>query len=93
MENRRKLQSAKHVAWVVEPHGIVLIHTLHGRIRQLAYPEAAVWDLITRPRPEATIRRLLELIAGINPQEARELLASCLDIWTEEGWLETGTPE
>jgi hypothetical protein len=93
MENRRKLQCAGQVTWVVEPRGVVLIHARQGRCREIAYPEAAVWDLMTRRWPGETIRSMLELIAGIGPREAGELVDSCLDAWAEEGWLETGAPE
>jgi hypothetical protein len=66
----------------------VLIHALHARRRYLAYPEAAVWDLLTRSESEEKICSMLELIAGISPHEATELVGSCLDTWAQEGWLE-----
>ncbi|MDR2801243.1 MAG: hypothetical protein LBB52_08295 [Desulfovibrio sp.] len=93
MENRPKPRCAGHVTWIVEPHGVVLINSTQGLRRELAYPEAAVWDLATRGRSEETIRSMLELIAGIGPRQARELVGSCLDQWAEEGWLKTGAPE
>jgi hypothetical protein len=100
METGRKTRSvrqrachvARYVAWVVEPHGVLLIHMARGRRRELGYPEAAVWDLVTRGRSGETIRSMLESIAGIGPQEARTLVDSCLVQWRAEGWLETGTP-
>jgi hypothetical protein len=93
MDAGRKMRCAEQVAWVVEPHGIVLIHLARGRRLELSYPEAAVWDLASRGRSEETIRFLLGLIAGIGPREARTLVDSCLDQWLAEGWLETGEPE
>lgn len=93
METRQKMRCAGQAAWVVEPHGVALIHMAQGRRRELGYPEAAVWDLVTRGRPEKTICSMLELIAGIGPREARTLVDSCLDQWLAEGWLETGEPE
>ncbi|MDR1489918.1 MAG: hypothetical protein LBS65_05450 [Desulfovibrio sp.] len=92
MENRPKPRCAGHVTWVVEPHCVVLFDSTRNLRHELAYPEAAVWDLITRGRSEETIRSMLELIAGIGPREARELVGSRLDLWAEEGWLETGAP-
>ena len=83
----RKIRCDGQVAWVVEPHGVVLSHLAHGRRRELGYPEAAVWDLAARGRSVETIGPMLELIAGIGPREARTLVDSCLDQWLAEGWL------
>ena len=93
MAIRQKMRCAEHVAWVVEPYGIELIHMERGRRRTLFHPEAAVWDLVTRGRPVKTIPSLLELIAGTGPHEARTLVNSCLEQWLAEGWLETGAAE
>ncbi len=93
MANKRTPHCAEHVVWIVEPWGVTLIHAPHGRSCQLPYPEAAIWDLLTRCRPEETIRSMLELIAGIGPHEAEALVRSRLDAWAEEGWLETGGPK
>jgi hypothetical protein len=88
MADRPKWRCAGQVSWVVEPQGVVLINALQARRRCLAYPEAAVWDLLTRAYSEEKICSMLELIVGISPQEAAKLVGSCLDAWAEEGWLE-----
>lgn len=93
MSHGKKLQCAAQVVWVVEPQGIVLIHTLQGRRYPLAYPEAAVWDLLTRSRPVETICTMLELIAAISPSKSKELVTACLEVWTQEGWLEAEASE
>lgn len=89
---------ARQTAWVVEPHGVALIRLADGRRCELSYPEAAVWDLTTRCRPEEAVCSMLELIAGIGPREAETLVNSCLAKWLADGWLEknplaTGAPE
>jgi hypothetical protein len=87
------MRCAGQTAWVVEPHGITLLHLTRGRCRNLSCPEAAVWDLVTRGRPEEKIHSLLELIAGIGPHDARRLVDSCLDQWLAEGGLKTEEAE
>ena len=93
MNTRPRIRCAGQVAWVVEPYGVTLVHMEHGRCRELAYPEAAAWDLLTRGRTGETIHSMVALIAGISPQEARALVVSCLEQWLAEGWLETEGPE
>ena len=87
MSAKRKIRCARHVAWVVEPHGIVLLPPAHRRRRELPFPEAAGWVLATRRRPDGANRPMMEVIAGIAPHEARTLVDSCLAQWLAEGWL------
>jgi hypothetical protein len=84
---------AEAAAWTVEPDGIALLNARQGRHLRLGYPEAAVWDLLARQKPEESLLPLLEAIAGLARPQAEELLASCLASWLEEGWLEAGEPE
>jgi hypothetical protein len=93
MDAKRKLRRAGQTAWIVEPHGRVLIRLASGLRRNLSCTEAAVWDLLTRGRSGESIRSRLELIAGIGPQEAQRLVDSCLAQWLTEGWLVETGPE
>ena len=96
MDSERTIQLAAHalwrvpgqVAWVVEPYGLALIHLADGHRLELSYPEAAVWELVTRGRSVEAILSMLELIAGIGPSEAQTLVDSCLAQWIADGWLE-----
>jgi len=91
MDGRRKTGRVDaRTAWVVEPRGVALIHLAHGRRRELACPEAAIWDLAVRGRTRDDIRSMMEVIAGIGPHEAQTLVDSCLAQWLEEGWLIPG---
>ncbi|WP_310600609.1 hypothetical protein [Desulfobulbus sp.] len=78
---------AAHIFWLVERQGIVLLDPRRNRQLHLAYPEAAVWDLLIRRWPAATMRAMLAVIAGIGEDEAGRLIAACLDRWRTEGWL------
>ncbi|MDR2549546.1 MAG: hypothetical protein LBD10_05020 [Desulfobulbus sp.] len=84
------LQCAARIFQLVERQGIVLLDPQRNRQLHLAYPEAAVWDLLIRRWPATTMRSMLAVIAGIGEDEADRLIAVCLDRWRTEGWLEPG---
>ncbi len=76
-----------HTQWVVEQKGVVLIHALENRCTWLAYPEAAVWDLLTRDWSRREMISMLAVIAAVDEAAAEILLDGCLERWTHQGWL------
>ena len=57
------------VRWLVEAASVVLIGPGGEKRLSLAYPSAAVWDLLVRGYDEAAARAMLELIADLAPDQ------------------------
>ncbi len=72
----------------VEARGVAVVDDLGGRRMFIAYPEAAVWDLVTRRGDGERTRRLIGAIADIGEAEAARLVEASATRWVREGWLE-----
>jgi hypothetical protein len=79
---------APHVAWSVEEKGVLLVNRRDGSVSLLRNPEAAIWDLVQRPRPRWQLVRLLTAITSQDEEAAETLLAGTLRRWREAGILE-----
>lgn len=87
---KRQYHCPKHISWIVEKNGVLLLDTANHRSKKLSSAEAALWDLLTRKR---TKERLLAMIAAITqktPDDAESYLDECLDSWLQDGWLSAG---
>ncbi len=61
-----------------------------GRVRTLQYPEAAVWDLVSRAYPFAKVVSMTAHIAALDEIAASALVRAALEEWAESGFLEKG---
>ncbi len=78
------------VRWAVEADGILLLSDDSGATRFLAYPQAAIWDLMSRGNPLRQIAVKMCAIASLSPSEAEQLVLECADDLTAGGFLESG---
>lgn len=79
-------RAAAGVAWSVETRGIIV--RAPGRpIHRIGYPQAAVWDWMTRGYHHDKIVSLLCPVAGIDPVTARRVIADAIDAWTAASLL------
>jgi hypothetical protein len=78
---------APPIGWVVEEGSVRVFHLEQGALLVLRYPEAAIWDLISRYSREEEIVPKLAAICELNMAEARTLLRSCLRRWLQIGIL------
>lgn len=94
MKDVHKLyQCASHTYWIVEQQGIVLINISENRYSRLYYPEAAIWDLLTRNLPYDRLLRMLMVISSLDNESAASLIEQSLKQWIANGWLiERTTP-
>jgi hypothetical protein len=83
-------RAAEQVRWAVEAAGVVLIDGVTGAATTLGYPEAAIWDLITRGDSRERIAAKLCAIAGLEPAAAHRLLLDTVAAWREAGFLAAG---
>jgi hypothetical protein len=81
--------SAPGLQWTVESTGLLLVRPDRGVCGVLKYPDAAVWDFVTRGYGLPQIARMTRYIGGF-PDEAaaRQFVQERLEAWQKSGWLE-----
>ena len=79
--------------WLVERAGVELFDAAGGKRESLSHPRDAIWDLLVRGYPRKTVASMLEPIADLSAEESEALVASALDSWLREGWIEEVGPD
>lgn len=77
------------VQWAVDRAGVTLANR-DGSALTLGYPEAAIWDLLSRGSAFPRIVSLTGRIASLEPEPAEALVRSTLEDWTRAGFLDRG---
>ncbi len=80
-------RSAPGLSWLVEPDGLVLTSSVTGAVHRLRYPEAAVWDWISRGESWAGTVRNTGAVARLDPEAAQRLVRGAVCAWVEAGLL------
>jgi hypothetical protein len=75
------------VVWSVDTYGLSLIHQKTGAKLSLGYPEAALWDLLSREVDLTWMIRIMAAIAGIAEPAALSLIFATIEGWVAAGWL------
>ena len=83
----RNYHCAPGIGWSVEIRNIILINKLTGSVCNLSYPEAAVWDLISRGYSFDKLVGMLSVISAKDSAEAKRFIVQTVDDLTEEGFL------
>lgn len=78
---------AEQVRWAVEAGGVVLIDCATGAATTLGYPQAAIWDFLTRGESGERICAKLCAIASLDPEAAQVLVRETVAALREEGFL------
>ena len=78
---------AAGVSWTVEPGGIFLTHNSGAAVLRLAYPEAAMWDWMSRGEPWEGLIRKTRAAAKLEEADAERVVREALRAWVEAGWL------
>ena len=92
MDNDSRYRITDTVRWTVSRRGIQLLDASSRKGAHLAYPEAAIWDLMSRGQGEEEMARKVSLIAGVSQTRACELISATLKDWIENGFLTCATP-
>jgi hypothetical protein len=87
-----RFRLAAGIQWAVESDG-VLVTNGTGMAHRIGYPEAAVWDWMTRGYPLEKVLVLIGYVASLEPSGARELVAEALCTWDRMGLLTTECPD
>ncbi len=79
---------ASGVKWTVETQGILLMDN-KGKIHSILYPQAALWDLISRRLSTERVLSSLKHIASLDTAGTNQLLVESLQEWAHLGLLTT----
>ena len=82
----RSFRVAPGIRWVVETHSILISDGSTEPVR-IEYPEAALWDLVTRRHRTERCVALLAYIAGLDAAGAERLANETLETWERAGFL------
>ena len=83
-------RAAEHVRWAVETAGVVLIDGATGTATTLGYPQAAIWDFLTRGEPVEQICAKLCAIASLDPAAAQALVLETMAALRKAGLVTRG---
>jgi hypothetical protein len=86
-----RLQPARHVCWAVELDGVVVLNERNGRSLKLAYPQAAIWDFVTRGDSRKEIVCKIAAVASLAPEEAERLVVQTEAELRQSGFLAPGS--
>lgn len=75
------------VTWVVETHGLLLIHHALDKSLRLEYPEAAVWDFVSQGYEYSRMVYLVAKIASIEREECDSIIRNCLEKLIAQNFL------
>jgi hypothetical protein len=75
------------VQWVVDRF-TVTVRAADGTSTRLHYPDAAIWDLVSRDYPFARVVALLAHIAALDRGAAESLVYARFEEWAAAGLLE-----
>ena len=78
---------APGVGWSVGRVNVTLSDG-RGQVRALGYPEAAVWDLVSRGYAFDRVVKMIGHIASIEETAADALVRSAIASWRDAGFLE-----
>ncbi|MFQ5603679.1 MAG: hypothetical protein ACE5HS_10465 [bacterium] len=81
-----KFKVAPEVRWVVERRGLLLVKGSQKHLH-IEYPQAAVWDLVSRGYRLPVAVRMLAHIATLDEPDAERLLLESLHEWFAMGFL------
>jgi len=75
------------VSWLVQGAGVLVIDEMARRSLMLAYPEAAVWELLLRGHDARHAGAMLRWIVGDSEQEAHSHVGRCVQEWSKAGLI------
>jgi hypothetical protein len=79
---------ADHIRWAVQINGIHVSDTKTGCQYHLSYPQAAVWDMLSRHYGREAMAQRIAPIAGLDCETAGRLVDETLTRWYAEGLID-----
>lgn len=81
------------VSWLVQGAGVLVIDEVARRSLMLAYPEAAVWELLLRGHDARQAGAMLRWIVGDSEQEAHSHVERYVQEWSKAGLIAAANGE
>ena len=75
------------VAWSVDCRGLSLVHLKTGDRVCLVYPEAALWDLLSREVEMTRIIRIMTALTSLEDPAVRLWCRRTVQGWIDAGWM------
>lgn len=78
---------APHVSWTVERNGLLLLNAGNAKGCPLGYPQAALWDLLSRGNSYRQVVSKMRAIALLSAEATERFIADTMESWVEAGLL------
>lgn len=78
---------APHVSWTVERNGLLLLTACNAKACPLRYPEAALWELLSRGNSYRQVASKMRAIALLSAEATERFIAETIESWVEAGLL------
>lgn len=75
------LHCRQDICWTVENDGLLLIDRAAGTVMRMGYPDAALWDLMSREIPLLKIIAMMSVITGKSAQDTEIWVAEANARW------------
>ncbi len=75
------------IKWSIESRGIFLINTVSKKSQFLDYPQAALWDLLSRGYPYDQIITMLSAILSKDKEGVKTIVQISIEEWLQNGFL------
>lgn len=75
------LHCRQDICWTVENNGLLLIDRTAGTVIHMDYPDAALWDFVSREIPLPKIIAMMSAITGKSAQDTKIRIAETLARW------------
>jgi hypothetical protein len=82
----RTVKITPGVEWSVERYEL-LLRKPGGEFDRIGYPQAAIWDLLSRNYDWNETVKMMVHIAGLNAESAEALVAESIQTWKAKGLL------
>ena len=82
--------AADQITWAVEESGVVIVNGATGSATTLGYPQAAIWDFLTRGESGERICSKLCAVASLDTTAAQALLQETVAALRKAGFLAPG---
>jgi hypothetical protein len=73
--------------WTVQKEGLFLVRRDTGESIIVNYPEAALWDLVSRQVPIHRVMKMMTFVNHADLDTVRSWIVKTIEIWMHEGWL------
>ncbi len=82
-----RYRCAEGVSWAVELHGVVVLDPRRESAIRLGYPEAALWDLVSRSESGERLTQKMGALGSLEAEAVERFVSETLRRWVEAGLL------